>query len=89
MPAALAKNGWPAGNLVLSAVPAAERDALLPHLELVQLAGGQVLYRSTERIAHFYFPVDSAVARVGVDRNGATAEHVLIGKEGLLSLIHI
>jgi len=43
MPAALAKNGWPAGNLVLSAVPAAERDALLPHLELVQLAAGRIL----------------------------------------------
>jgi CRP-like cAMP-binding protein len=86
MPAALAKNGWPAGNLVLSAVPAAERDALLPHLELVQLAAGRILYRATERITHLYFPIDSAVAKVGVDRRGATAEYVLLGKEGLVGL---
>jgi len=86
MPVVLAKDSWRVGNLLLSALPPEDRDRLFPHLELVQLAGGQVLYRSTERIAHFYFPVDSAVARVGVDRNGATAEHVLIGKEGLVGL---
>lgn len=86
MPVAVANNGWPAGNLLLSAVPKQDRDRLLPHLELVQLAGGQVLYRAAERITRLYFPLDSAIAKVGVDRRGATAEYVLIGKEGLVGL---
>ena len=86
MPVAVAKDGWPAGNLLLSAVPEQDRGRLLPHLELVQLAGGRILYHVAERLTHLYFPIDSAIAKVGVDRRGATAEYVLIGKEGLVGL---
>lgn len=59
---------------------------MLPLLELVPVTSGQVLYRLGERITHFYFPLDSAVAKVGVDRRGATAEYVMIGNEGLVGL---
>jgi CRP-like cAMP-binding protein len=86
MPVVLAKNGWPAGNLILSAVPAEDRARLLPHLELLQLTAGRTLYRAAERITHLYFPLDSAIGKVGVDRLGRTAEYVLIGNEGLVGL---
>src|SRR6185436_5863980 len=86
MPVVLPKHAWPAGNLLLSAIPAEDRDRLLPHLELVHLASGRMLYRAGERIKHFYFPLDSAIAKVGVDRYGGTAEYLLIGNEGLVGL---
>lgn len=86
MHVAAVNDGWPAGNLVLSAVPVEERSRLLPQLELVSVASGEALYRAGDRITQFYFPLDSAVAKVGVDRSGATAEYVLIGNEGLVGL---
>ena len=86
MPAALAENGWPRENLILSAITPADQEFLLSHLELVRLRGGEVLYRAADPLTHVYFPLDSAVAKVGVDRRGATAEYVLLGNEGLVGL---
>jgi CRP-like cAMP-binding protein len=81
-----AHDGWPTRNLVLSAVPADDRPRLHPYLKLVAVRSGQTLYRAAERITHLYFPLDSAIAKFGVDRTGGTAEYVLIGKEGLVGL---
>jgi CRP-like cAMP-binding protein len=81
-----AHDGWPTSNLVLSAVPVDERSRLHPYLKLVPVRSGQTLYRAAERITHLYFPLDSAIAKFGVDRSGGTAEYVLIGKEGVVGL---
>ena len=86
MAVALAEKGWPRENLILSAVTPQDRDFLYPYLELVHLRGGEVLYRAADLQTHIYFPLDSAVAKVGVDRRGATAEYVLLGKEGLVGM---
>jgi CRP-like cAMP-binding protein len=86
MPLPAAKTVWPGGNLVLSAVPVEERDGLLPHLKLVALRGGQVLCYAGHAIGDVHFPIDSVVAKVNVDRRGATAEGALIGNEGLEGL---
>jgi CRP-like cAMP-binding protein len=86
VPVAVAKDGWPSGNLILSAVPAEEHSAWLPHLESVELHGGQALYYAGQALTDVYFPVNTAVARLGVDRQGATAEYVLLGKEGFVGL---
>ena len=83
---ALAKQGWPDGNLILSAVRAEDQEILLPHLELVRLRGGEVLYRTADPLTHVHFPIDSAIAKVGVDRHGGTAEYVLLGNEGLVGM---
>jgi CRP-like cAMP-binding protein len=86
MPVALTKDEWLGGNLILSAVPVEGRKTSLPHLELVELRSGQSLYRTAERLNYLYFPLDSVVATVGVDRKGGTAEYVLTGKEGFVGL---
>jgi CRP-like cAMP-binding protein len=83
---AVARNGWPRGNLILSAVPAGERDRWLAHLGTVELRGGQTLYRAADRMSWLYFPLDSIVATLGVNRKGGTAEYVLIGNEGFIGL---
>jgi len=86
MPVPVAKKAWPGGNLLLSAVPAEERDSLLPHLELVALSSRQILYHAADRITHVHFPLDSAISKIGVDRRGGTAESVLLGNEGVVGL---
>jgi len=86
MPVALAKEGWPTGNLVLSAVPAEERARSLPYLETVELRGGQTLYRADQHLSHLYFPLDSVVATLGVNGRGATAEYAPVGNEGFIGL---
>jgi len=86
MPVALAEKGWPRENLILSAIPPPDREFLQAHLKLVRLRGGETLYRAADPLTHLYFPLDSAVAKVGVDRRGATAEYVLLGNEGLVGM---
>ena len=86
MAVALAEKGWPRENLILAAVAPQDREFLYPHVELVHLRGGEVLHRAADLLTHIYFPLDSAVAKVGVDRRGATAEYVLLGKEGLVGM---
>ncbi len=86
MALALPQKAWPEGNLLLAAVPDDTRDRLRPWLEPFAARSGDHLIRPGRTITHLYFPVDSAIAKVGVDRHGATAESVLIGNEGVLGL---
>ena len=84
--AALAKDGWPDGNLIISAVPPEERDYLLPRLESIDLRGRQALYVAGAHLDRLYFPLDSVVATLGVSRKGATAQYALVGNESFIGL---
>jgi hypothetical protein len=46
-------------NHLLAALSAAERERLYPHLQLVPLPLGKVLYESGNVLRHVYFPTDS------------------------------
>ncbi len=59
---------------------------LFPHLELVSLSLGQVLYRSGEALHYIYFPTDSIVSLLYVMENGAAAEISVVGNEGLIGV---
>ena len=83
---ALAQDTWPEGNLLLAGVPEDARAGLRPWFEPFAARGGYSLFRLGHTITHVYFPVDSAIAKVGIDRHGAMAESMLIGNEGLLGL---
>ena len=67
-------------------LPAAERERLLPHLELVPLAAGQVLYEAGTRFQHVYFPTDSIVSLLYLMEDGASAEIAVVGNEGLVGI---
>jgi hypothetical protein len=64
----------PDHNHILNALPADERKRLVPHLRLVQLPLGKVLYESGGLQRHVYFPVDSIDSLLYVLQNGASAE---------------
>jgi hypothetical protein len=48
-------------NNLLAALPQAERERLLPHLKLVPMPLGMVLYEPGDVLRHVYFPTDSIV----------------------------
>jgi CRP-like cAMP-binding protein len=76
----------PLQNHVLDALPAAERERLFPHLKLVTLPLGAVLYESGDTLRHIYFPTDSIVSLLYVLANGASAEISIVGNEGAIGV---
>jgi hypothetical protein len=58
----MAARNDPRQNHLLAALPQSEFERLAPHLELVSLALGEVLYESGGRLNHVYFPTDSIVS---------------------------
>ncbi|MEO8417903.1 MAG: Crp/Fnr family transcriptional regulator [Methylophilaceae bacterium] len=76
----------PMQNHLLAALPAAEYERLAPHLELVTMPLGQVLYESGERLQQVYFPTSSIVSLLYVMEDGASAEIAVVGNEGILGI---
>ncbi len=76
----------PNQNHLLAALPAAEFDRLLPHLELVPMPLSEALYESGGRLNHVYFPTTSIVSLLYVMEDGASAEIAVVGNEGLLGI---
>lgn len=68
------------------ALPPAERERLYPHLKLVEMPFGTVLYESGVALRHIYFPVDSIVSLLYVLNSGASAEIAVVGNEGAVGV---
>jgi CRP-like cAMP-binding protein len=76
----------PKQNYLLAALPASEYERLSPHLELIPLSLGEVIYESGRKLLHVYFPIDSIVSLLYVMENGASAEIAVAGNEGLVGI---
>jgi len=76
----------PRENHILEALPAEERKRLFPHLTLVEMSLGMVLYESGDALRHIYFPTDSIVSLLYVLRDGASAEIAVVGNEGAIGV---
>ena len=76
----------PQQNHLLAALSPAERDRLYPHLRLVPLPLGEVLYESGDVLRHVYFPTDSIVSLLYVLADGASAEISVVGNEGCIGI---
>ena len=76
----------PQQNHLLAALSAAERERLYPHLRLVPMPLGEVLYESGDLLRHVYFPTDSIVSLLYVLADGASAEISVVGNEGLIGI---
>jgi CRP-like cAMP-binding protein len=74
-------------NRLLAALAPESLAYLEPHLEIVNVQRGQVLYEADEMIRYTYFPHDSVVALVAVMSNGACAEMSIAGREGVIGLV--
>lgn len=76
----------PQQNRLLAALPGAALDRLLPHLELVAMPLGMVLYESGDTLRHVYFPTDSIVSLLYVMESGASAEISVVGNDGVIGV---
>ena len=76
----------PRHNHVLDALPALERERLFPHLKLVPLPLGMVVYESGAELRHIYFPTNSIVSLLYVMQDGASAEIAVVGNEGVIGV---
>src|ERR1022692_2327588 len=76
----------PNHNHLLAALPVTEFKRLAPHLELVHLPLGMVLFESGSKLQHVYFPTSSIVSLHYVMENGATTGIAEVGNEGMLGV---
>jgi CRP-like cAMP-binding protein len=76
----------PEQNHLLNALSPEIRERLYPHLELVNLPLGKVLYESGDRPEHVYFPADCIVSFLYVLKDGASAEIAVVGNDGLIGI---
>lgn len=73
-------------NHILEAFPAEERERIFPHLTLVPLPLGHVIYESGDTLRHIYFPTDSIISLLYVLDDGASAEIAVVGNEGAVGV---
>src|SRR5437762_9676665 len=76
----------PNQNHLLAALPTAEFERLAPHLELVTMSLGEVLYESGGQLQHVYFPTTSILSIHYVMEDGSSAEIAGVGNEGVLGI---
>src|ERR1700691_866246 len=73
-------------NRLLGALPRKEYQKLLPLLESVTLAFGEILYESHAKIRHVYFPNNCFVSMLTTVDGDRAAEVGLIGSEGMIGV---
>ena len=76
----------PNQNHLLAALPTAEFERLLPHLELVPMRLGEVLSESGDPLQHAFFPTSAIISLHYVMENGSSAEVAGVGNEGMLGI---
>ena len=76
----------PVENRLLAALPDEVFARLLPHLQRVSFALGDVVYESSERMERLYFPTTCIVSLLYTMTDGATAEMGLVGNDGIVGI---
>jgi CRP-like cAMP-binding protein len=78
--------GDPRRNQLLAALPPDVYARLLPHLELIELELGAVLYEPGILMQNVYFPADSIVSLLYVMEDGSSAEIAVVGCDGIVGV---
>jgi CRP-like cAMP-binding protein len=76
----------PNQNHLLAALPAEIFERISPHLELISMPLGEILYESGGQLQHVYFPTTAIVSLHYLLESGASAEIAGVGNEGVLGI---
>jgi len=76
----------PNQNHLLGALTQPDFERLVPHLNLVPLPLGEILYEPGEQLLHAYFPTTAIVSLHYVMESGASAETAGVGNEGVVGI---
>lgn len=73
-------------NRLLAAMPKDVLERLLPHIEKVSLAAGDVLYEPGVEVNHLYFPANTIVTLLLQLNTGTSTKVAVIGNEGVVGI---
>ena len=76
----------PNENRLLAALPGEDYAHLLPHLEPLTFALGEIVYEPGGHLNYLYFPTTSIVSLVYTMEDGSTAEMGLVGNDGVVGI---
>jgi CRP-like cAMP-binding protein len=76
----------PTGNRLLACLPQEQLERLLPHLEHVSFALGEVIYESGGKQRYIYFPTTAIISLLYMMENGSSAEMGVAGNDGLVGI---
>jgi CRP-like cAMP-binding protein len=76
----------PKQNHLLSALHEEALTRILPHLELVEMPLGKVIFESGQPMKYVYFPTNCIVSLLHELINGESAEIAVVGHEGLVGI---
>ncbi|MEH8017357.1 Crp/Fnr family transcriptional regulator [Rheinheimera muenzenbergensis] len=82
----MAAKHTPTQNHLLNTLSTDVQQRLFPHLELVEMPLGKVLYESGDVMRYVYFPTDCIVSLLYVMENGSSAEISVVGFDGLIGV---
>jgi CRP-like cAMP-binding protein len=74
-------------NRLLAALEPDDLAYLEPHLEVVSLLKGTILYDEGQALRHAYFPHDTIVSLVSVMEDGTSPEMTVFGSEAVVGLV--
>lgn len=73
-------------NRLLAALAYPERERLAPHLQLVPMRLGDLIYQPEMRLHYAYFPTTAVMSLHYVMRSGASSETAGVGNEGMVGI---
>lgn len=73
-------------NHILDSLSTTEYKRLSPHLELVALPLGEVIYEPGDELHYAYFPTTCIVSMLYVMESGAPAEIAVVGNDGVIGV---
>jgi cyclic nucleotide-binding protein len=76
----------PHQNHLLAALEPLDRERIYPHLKLVPMPRGKVVYEAGEVLRHAYFPTDSIVSLMCITADGSSAQIAVIGNDGIVGV---
>jgi CRP-like cAMP-binding protein len=74
-------------NRLLAALEREDFEAVEPHLELVELTKGRIVYEAGESIRHVYFPHNTIVSLSTILRDGGSVEMAAFGREAMFGYV--
>lgn len=76
----------PLQNHLLAALPSDEYKRFSPHLELIPMPLGKIIYEPGDELRYAYFPTTCIVSKLYHIENGASAEIAVVGNDGLIGI---
>jgi CRP-like cAMP-binding protein len=76
----------PLRNQLLATLAPRDCEQLHPHLQLVAMPIGKVLYEHGEVMSHVYYPTSCVVSLLYVLENGGSTELAAVGNEGVVGM---